>query len=110
MKQRVHIDFDRARVNIVDGFQALKMDCSDDADQFSYEVKSALDNVPDELPYIEDLREAVDNQEFEEAFRMLSEFATYIREYDGEEYTFDYQSLAPERVEKDYNQFSGKLG
>lgn len=108
MTHRVNIDFDRARTNVVDGFQAVKSGDMGDADHFASEAEAAMDAVPDEVSYIESYWSALDDRDFSEAFEALANFAAYVREYDSDDYEFEYQSLALERIEDEYRMFSGR--
>lgn len=108
MVQRISVEFDRARTNVVDGFQAVKSGNSDDADHFASEARAAMDGVPEDFSYIQSYRSAIDRKDFNEAFEALANFAAYVRQYDSDEYEFDYQSLALERVEDEYRMFSGR--
>jgi len=100
MKDRiVSIDLDKARTHVEDGAIAVRKQESEDANYFSETALYAVDSVPEEMPYIQEYREAVENLNFETALDELANLAAYIREYDGDEYEFQYQSSAIDRIE-----------
>lgn len=104
MTHRVNVDFDKARVNIVDGYQAASRGNYDDASHFSEEAKKAMDDVPEDLPYIEEYRNSLDDHDFAWAFESIVNLAAYVRDYEEDDYTFRYQSSALERLEDEYRE------
>lgn len=105
MEHRIDVDFNRARTNIEDGIEAVDRGNSEDADHFAEEAISAMEDVPEVFPYMTVYRSKVRNNNFEEAFEALANFAAFVREYDDDDYDFDYSPSAIDRVEESYRDF-----
>lgn len=105
MSDRITVDFQKALTNVEDGLHAVEVDDDqDNIDYFVKEAKSAFDGVPSELPYVEDYRQSLDDEDFESAFDALANFASYVEAGESEEYEFSYQQLALERVHDSYRE------
>lgn len=99
---RIPMNLDQARTNIEDGIEAVERGNLEDANHFSDKAIGAMASVPDEFPYMTVYRSKARNNNFEEAFEALANFAAFVREYDDDDYNFDYSPSAIDRIEESY--------
>lgn len=99
MAKTVEIDFQKALAHIQDGRIAVQNnDSEENLSYFEEESKEALENVPQEIPYIKDLITKLENWDFDGAFEELANLASAVQYYSEDEYQFAYESSALDRV------------
>lgn len=107
MTDRIQLDFQRALTNVEDGIIAVDAhDDQENIDHFASEARAAFDGVPNNLPYVEEYRNALDSEDFESAFEALANFASYVESNESDEYEFSYQQLELELVHDAYREFT----
>lgn len=102
----VELDFQRALTNVEDGVKAGQTELENRV-HFAEEAKAAFDGLPDWFPYVDEYRASLEELDFDSAFATLTQLAAFIeaREYDEQEYNFDYSPMALERVQDSYREY-----
>lgn len=110
MVDRRNLDFDTARTHLEDALQAVARiekgeDVQDDLDHFLSSARDAMEEYPDVLPYAEEYRSALDDENPEEALRALANIAGTVREYDsdGDNFEFSYSESELDRVDEAFS-------
>lgn len=106
MSERRTLHLDSARQNLIDAKIAAEKSEESNLEYFIGEARLAMEGYPEELPYGEQYRRALNNKNVKQAFEELCNIAGYLEEYDPEEdnYTFNYPYEALDRVEDAFRQ------
>lgn len=101
MCKQIYPGLEKAHTNIVDGIRAPKNTDQENISHFKKEAQSALSPFPDDYSYIEEINQALNNNNFDQALQQLANLCAHIRDTpETHNVSITYSPLTAGRIEE----------